>query len=57
MGAGYFYASIVAVAILYANTVSILKKVQKEQDTSINTIVGCICSIVILYSIFGLCAR
>lgn len=57
MGLGYFYASIIAVVILYVNTVSIIKRVQKEQDTAINTLIGCICSIVALVSIYAYCGR
>lgn len=52
MGALYFYGSIIAGIVLYVNTVSILKKVKKEESTFYNTIVGCICTIVILTSIF-----
>jgi len=48
-----FYAPIVIVAavILYVNTVSILKKVKKEEKTIINTIIGSICSAIIIWSI------
>ena len=57
MGVGYFYASLIAVVILYINTVSIMKKISKEKETAINTIVGCICLIVILASFFVVCGR
>jgi bacteriorhodopsin len=57
MGGPYTFAAIIAVVILYVNTVSILKKVRKEQETIINTIIGCVCLIVILISIFFVCGR
>jgi len=57
MGNVYFDASIVAVVVLYVNTVSILKKVKREEDTAVNTIVGSFCLIVILISIYGICGR
>lgn len=53
----YFYAPIIAVVILYINTVSLLKKIKKEQNTSINTIIGCICLIVIIVSVLVLCIK
>lgn len=57
MNSGYFYASIIAAVILYANTVSVLKKVHQEQETVINTVVGSICLVVIIISIFVICGR
>jgi len=34
--------------LIYVNNVSILKKVKKEEDTALNTIVGSICLVIIL---------
>lgn len=51
----YVYASIVAVVILYVNTVFLLKNIKKDKDTLINTIIGSFCGIVILVSIFEIC--
>lgn len=54
---GYFYDSIIAVVILYVNTVYILKKVNEKQNTTANTVLGSICCIVILASIWAICGR
>ncbi|MCC5910183.1 MAG: hypothetical protein JJT76_07080 [Clostridiaceae bacterium] len=55
MRTAYFYASIIAVVILYVNTISVLKKVQKEEDTQNNAIIGSICLVVILVAVFEIC--
>jgi len=57
MHAGYFYASIVAIVILNINIVSTIKRVKNEQETSINTLIGIICSIIIFVSIVAICER
>ena len=52
MAPKYFFVAIVAVIILYVNTITILKKVKKEEDTCRNTWIGSICLIVIFSSIY-----
>ena len=47
-----FYWAIIAGVILYINIVSILKKVKQDKDTIVNTLIGCLCIMVILVSIF-----
>jgi len=51
------YGSIVAAGVLYANTVTVLKKVKKEEDTSGNTLIGSICMMFILMSIYAILIR
>lgn len=51
MGAVWFYGSIVAIAILYINIESTLKKIKDDQDTQVNTVIGVFCSIFIFVSI------
>ncbi len=53
----WYYGSIVAAGVLYANTVTILKKVKKEEDTSGNTLIGSICIMFILMSIYAILIR
>lgn len=49
------YLSFLAAIILYTNTVSIIKKVHKEEITTGNTIIGCVCLIIILVTIYTIC--
>lgn len=51
MGAVWFYGSIVAIAILYINIETTLKKIKDNQDTQVNTVIGVFCSIFIFVSI------
>jgi succinate-acetate transporter protein len=49
------YGSIIAAMAFYINLVSTLKHINKEQDTSINTIIGSLLLGFILFSIFMMC--
>jgi hypothetical protein len=57
MGYYYVYVAIIAVIILNYNFVCLLKKIKKEEDPILNTIIGCVCSVVILISIFQVCSK
>lgn len=48
-----FYFSLIAAILFYINHVSLLKKLarNKEENTFANTLIGCICSGIIIYSI------
>lgn len=53
----YGYTPLIAVIILYINTVDVIKKASKDKNTAINTVIGCICSFIILLSIFEICGK
>jgi hypothetical protein len=43
-----FYVGIVSAIVLYANTVALVKKAVNKEDTSTNTIIGCVgCAIIV----------
>lgn len=46
------YVSIIGGMLLYINTVSIMKKIKKGEDTNLNTLVGAILVGAIIFSIF-----
>lgn len=52
-----FIIGIVAAIILYINTVSIIKKVKRDEETFDNTIVGSFCLAVIIVCIFVVCSK
>ncbi|WP_157668746.1 hypothetical protein [Lachnoclostridium phytofermentans] len=53
----YAYLGILAAIVLYINTVTIIKKVKKDEDTAVNTIFGCMCMCFILIAIFSICGK
>lgn len=53
----YAYLAFIAAIILYINTITIIKKVKKDENTSAHTFSGCICIILILVSIFEICGK
>jgi len=57
MDAWFFWGSIIAVIYLYVNTVSIIKKIKNDEETSPNTLIGSILSGFILLSIFIISMR
>jgi len=57
MYAWNYWGSIIAVIYLYVNTVSIIKKIKNDEDTSSNTLVGSILSGFILLSIMTISMR
>ncbi|MEG0775324.1 hypothetical protein [Clostridium sp.] len=48
----FVFGSVVAGVLLYINTVSIIKKVRKEENTEFNTLFGCISVAFIIYASF-----
>lgn len=57
MGYYYIYATIIAVIILNFNFASLLKNVKKGEETFLNTIIGSVCSLVIILSICQICEK
>lgn len=56
MGLNIFIA-IVFGMLLYANTISIVKKMKSGENTDLNTIFGCLLTGFILYCIFTVCSK
>ncbi|MCG8502264.1 MAG: hypothetical protein MJB12_17910 [Firmicutes bacterium] len=53
----FFYGSVIAAMILYANTTFIFKKLKEGLSAEFNIAIGSILTGFILYSILYICAR
>ncbi|BCJ92520.1 hypothetical protein acsn021_00890 [Anaerocolumna cellulosilytica] len=53
----YYYLSLISVIILYVNTVTLIKKLLKDQDITTNTVIGCVCSAAVVASILAICGN
>lgn len=53
----YYYACIISVIILYMNSVSLIKKLLKDQDIRTNTFIGCVSSVAVIVCILAICGN
>lgn len=49
--------ALISAVLLYINTITIIKKIKKDENTTLYTIFGCMCICFILASIFDICGK